>query len=61
MQEHTNIDSFRSVEGDLHIVQECLALSKDKKIIPGISSYAECVQNTIRNTAEKSNFIDPIT
>lgn len=36
--------NFRSVEGDLHVVQECLAPSEDKKISPDISSYAEYVQ-----------------
>lgn len=33
--------NFRSVEGDLHVVQECLAPTEDKKISPDISSYAQ--------------------
>lgn len=40
--------NFGSVEGDLHIKQECLAPSEDKKISPDISSYVEYVQTQPR-------------
>lgn len=38
--------NFKSVEGNFHNVQKCLAPSEDKKMSSDISNYAEYVQTT---------------